>query len=227
MTQPRRRLFGLLVRKERWGVSWRGWLLGIVLAAGLLYGSFRGLYPFLSVTDRKTSTYLVVEGWMQVDSLRAAVAEFEKGGYQKLITSGCRAQDQWDTNVVVTYADWAAAKLRRLGVATNLIQAVPCYEERKDRTYSSAVAVKQWFAQNHIPIRALNVVSVGPHARRSRLLYEEAFGPSVQIGIISIGAEDYDPDHWWRTSEGVREVVGEVLAYIYARFIFSPPAAEK
>jgi hypothetical protein len=219
-----RLVFGLLLRKERWRLTWRGWLLGAVLAAGLVFGLTRGLYPFLSVTNPKQSDYLVAEGWIRVDALREVAADFEKGGYRKLITSGCRVQDQWDKNLVVTYADWGASKLRRIGVATNLIQAVPSYEQRKDRTYSSALAVKKWFDQNHIPIQAINVATLGPHARRTRLLYEKAFGPDVQIGIIALNEVDYQPDHWWQTSEGVREVVGESLAYIYARFLFRPPA---
>lgn len=223
LTDPPRHFFGIFVRQERWGLSWRGRLLVVVLLAGLLFGLSRGLYSFLAVTDRKASNYLVAEGWLQADALRVVVDEFGKGGYLKLITSGCKVEDQWDKNLVITYADWAAAKLRRIGVATNLIQAVPSYEDRKDRTYFSAIAVKKWFEQNHIPIRAINVATLGPHARRTRLLYEKAFGPGVQIGIIAIDVEEFDPDHWWRTSEGVRDVLGESIAYLYARLFFLPP----
>jgi hypothetical protein len=33
---------------------------------------------------------------------------------------------------------------------------------------------------------------------------------------------DYDPKHWWRYSEGVREILGETIAYMYAEFLFRP-----
>ena len=33
-----------------------------------------------------------------------------------------------------------------------------------------------------------------------------------------MGDVAYERRHWWRVSEGVREVLGETIAYIYARF---------
>jgi hypothetical protein len=33
---------------------------------------------------------------------------------------------------------------------------------------------------------------------------------------------EFDPDHWWKTSAGVRGVIGEGLAYLYARLLFHP-----
>jgi len=33
---------------------------------------------------------------------------------------------------------------------------------------------------------------------------------------------DYDPKRWWRYSEGVREVLGESIAWFYAAFFFHP-----
>jgi uncharacterized SAM-binding protein YcdF (DUF218 family) len=71
--------------------------------------------------------------------------------------------------------------------------------------------------------RQINVVTEGSHARRSRLLFQEAFGPEVKVGIIAFADPQFDPAHWWRTSEGVREVLGESIAYLYARFLFRPP----
>jgi len=65
-------------------------------------------------------------------------------------------------------------------------------------------------------------MTLGPHARRSRLLFQKAFGKEVKVGVISVEDRDYDPAHWWRSSEGVREVLGEAIAYFYAKFFFSP-----
>ena len=63
---------------------------------------------------------------------------------------------------------------------------------------------------------------MGPHARRTRLLFQEAFGSKVAVGVIAVPDDAYDPRHWWRSSEGVRDVVGEAIAYVYARFFFYP-----
>ena len=46
--------------------------------------------------------------------------------------------------------------------------------------------------------------------------------PMVKIGIIAAPNPDYDAKHWWRYSEGVREVTGEGLAYLYAKLFFYP-----
>jgi hypothetical protein len=219
-----RKCFGLISRQERWGLARRGWIvvLGSILAVCVLV--FFLIYPFLAVTDPQPPTgVLVVEGWTDLNVLRESYAEFIKGGYSKIITSGCLVYDEWTSGVVVTYADWGADRLRKVGMPDALIQPVPCYVQKKDRTYSSAVAVKQWMDAHGIHPKQLNVVTEGAHARRSRLLFQKAFGPDVKIGIIAIESKKFDPDHWWRTSEGVRDVLGEGIAYMYARFLFSPP----
>jgi uncharacterized SAM-binding protein YcdF (DUF218 family) len=223
-----RRCFGLLYRRESWGLSLRGWLAVIGLAALLFPFLLFTVYPFLAVTDRQPpSDCLVVEGWVPVDVLRGACAEFSAGGYRKILVSGCIVYDEWAADTGVTYADWGASKLRRLGVPEDLIQPVPCLIRRKDRTYSAALAVKQWMEEHGIHPRQFNLVTEASHARRSRLLFQKAFGPEVKVGIIAVTDPQFDPDQWWRTSEGVREVIGESVAYLYARFLFCPPNPAK
>jgi hypothetical protein len=43
-----------------------------------------------------------------------------------------------------------------------------------------------------------------------------------EVGVIAIGEQVSDPNHWWGSSEGVREVVFELVAYLYVKFIFCP-----
>ena len=93
---------------------------------------------------------------------------------------------------------------------------------QKDRTYHAALAAKQWLAEQGMKVQSLDVATQGPHARRSRLMYEKAFGGDTKIGIIALANREYDPAHWWRSSEGVREVIGEGIAYLYARLLFHP-----
>jgi hypothetical protein len=52
-------------------------------------------------------------------------------------------------------------------------------------------------------------------------MFEKAFSNTAPVGIIALDDAAYDPQHWWRTSEGVREVVGETLAYIYGKFFYA------
>jgi hypothetical protein len=107
-------------------------------------------------------------------------------------------------------------------LSPDLIQMVPSRVSDRDRTYSAARALRDWFSENHVIVHGLNVVTEDVHARRSRLLFQEAFGPGVKVGIVAVPNPDYDARHWWRYSEGVREIIGESIAYIYAKLLFYP-----
>jgi len=68
----------------------------------------------------------------------------------------------------------------------------------------------------------VQLITEGLHARRSRLMFQRALGKQVQVGVSAIGGRDYDPEHWWRYSAGVRGVIGETVAYLYAVVLFHP-----
>jgi hypothetical protein len=68
------------------------------------------------------------------------------------------------------------------------------------------------------------VVSAGPHARRSRLLYELAFGEGVKIGAIAARPHDYDPRGWWRSSVGAKDVWEQAVGLLWVKWFFNPPA---
>jgi hypothetical protein len=64
---------------------------------------------------------------------------------------------------------------------------------------------------------------MGVHSRRSRLLFQRAFGPGTTIGITALEEPGWNLGKpWWTTSVGVRGMLGELMAYIYARFLFNP-----
>jgi uncharacterized SAM-binding protein YcdF (DUF218 family) len=96
---------------------------------------------------------------------------------------------------------------------------VPSHVNGRERTYSSAIALRDWF-RDDTPVDTINVVTEGAHARRTRLLYQKAVGRNVTVGIIAVSNPAYNPKQWWRYSDGVREVIGESIAYIYAKFFF-------
>ena len=130
------------------------------------------------------------------------------------------------TNDYNTSASLAAGRLKAAGFSPELIQMVPSRVSERDRTYSSAVALRDWFRDNHVSVHGINIVTEDVHARRSWLLFQKALGPGVKVGVIAVPNPDYDAGQWWRYSEGVKEVVSEGVAYLYAKFFFWPPAAE-
>jgi hypothetical protein len=220
-----RRLGGLLIRRERWGFSSRGRLLVVLFAVLALWASVHGLYPFLCVNDGGAGDILVVEGWISTRRVGAAAEAFRSGHYQGVVVVRNVAEgNKWESGRYT--ADWMAADLAKQGVPTNVIHVIFCPVVRKDRTYSCAVAVREWLEQNHVSVESLDVATVAAHTRRSRLIYRKAFGNEVEVGTIAMDDPGYDPAHWWRTSEGIREVPFEALAYLYARFFFSPADRE-
>jgi uncharacterized SAM-binding protein YcdF (DUF218 family) len=223
----RRAMWGLFVRKPRWSLSWRGWLAGLLLVTCVGIFVFFTVQPFLAITHREKTDLLVVEGWILPCTMDEAAGEFTNGGYQRVYTTGGPVEGlRKYISDYSTAASIGAGLLRQAGVPAERIQMVPSRASARDRTYNAAVALKVWFESNHISPKAINVVTEGCHARRTRLLFQRAFGKEVTIGIISLPNCDYDPKRWWRYSAGVREVIGESIAYIYARFFFSPPKGQ-
>jgi uncharacterized SAM-binding protein YcdF (DUF218 family) len=216
-------LWGILVRKERWGLSWRGWLIvfaGVFLTFSLF--CFR-IYPFLAVTHRVDTNVLVVEGWIHEYAIRAAVEEFRSKSYERVFTTGGPVDGTGGyINDYNTSASVGADLLRKNGLPKESLQMVPSHVMDHDRTYGSAIALRNWFREHNLPVPGINVVTEDLHARRTCLLFQKALGGKVTVGVISVPNPDYDPRHWWRYSEGVKEVGSEAIAYLYARFLFHP-----
>ena len=63
-------------------------------------------------------------------------------------------------------------------------------------------------------MQRINVVTEDTRARRTRLLFQKAFGKDVQVGIIAVANVDYPANQWWHHSEGLKDVVSEFAAYL-------------
>jgi uncharacterized SAM-binding protein YcdF (DUF218 family) len=180
------------------------------------------LHPFLATNDPITGGQLVVEGWMPDYAMEAVIQEYKQHSYQKVYVTGGPLETGTYLTAYQTYAQLGAETLMKLGLESNAVQAVPAPKVRQDRTYASALILKQLLLANGIKPEKIHLISEGPHARRSRLLFQKAMGPEVLVGVTSLPSKEYDPHHWWRYSAGVRSVIGETLAYLYARFLFFP-----
>jgi uncharacterized SAM-binding protein YcdF (DUF218 family) len=221
-TRPRA-VWGLLDRKERWSLSWRGWLIltCAILLAGVVV--LEGVYPFLAITHRVDTDVLVVEGWVHEYAIRAAVKEFRNNSYQRVFATGGPVEGAGGyINDYNTGASVGADLLRKNGLPNESLQMVPSRVMDRDRTYGSAIALRTWFCEHNVPVSGINVLTEDVHARRSWLLFQKALGNKMAVGIIAVPNPDYDARHWWRYSDGVREVIGESIAYIYARLFFWP-----
>ena len=181
-----------------------------------------GVHPFLAVTSRGQAEVLVIEGWIPDYALLEGWKEFQRGHYTVLLTVGGPFISGVDLDPDDDYADLAALKLKKYVGKDIPVQPVPSPGGKRDRTYASAVAVKNWLKAHHPTADSVTILTLGPHARRSRLIFEKAFGSQVPIGVVAIEDQEYEQARWWRYSEGIKEVISEGAAYLYVRLFFHP-----
>jgi len=220
MPNDRPPFFGLLQRRPCLCPTWRGWLLGALITLPLFVTGVRRLQPFLAVTSPVTSNVLVVEGWMPDYGMQEIISETKRMSCVTLVVTGGPLERGAPLSDYGTYAALGAATLAKLGADNPRPQAVPAADVYRDRTFTSALALREWLKARGPMPEKINLVSLGAHSRRSRLLFNKVFGPGVKIGIIAVPDRSYDAQHWWRSSQGFRVVTDEFIGYLYARFIF-------
>ena len=203
-------------RKECWVPT----IQGAVLVAGVLAIVFvvlvRTVYTFLALTKPVESKVLVVEGWVPDYALVNAVEEFRRNRYRLLVTTGEPLQKGTYLQAYSNYAELASATLLKLGVGSDSLVTVPGSRTRLDRTYTSALALRGWLEQSLPDVHAVNIMTLGVHARRTRMLFQRALGEGVNVGVISIEDADFDPRFWWTSSSGFQRVLEETVGYFYA-----------
>ena len=221
---PDRRFLGLMRRRQLWFPTWYGWLLLLFLTVLAGYGVLHRIHPFLAPERAVESDILVVEGWVPDYALKRGLDLSVEQKSRYLLLTGGTVRGEVNPEPGDTYANMAMKRLKRIGGDLSHVHPVPSPEMTpepvRDRTYTSALAVKKWLEGQGKNVTSINVLTIGTHARRSRLLFQKAFGSEVEIGVIAVRGREYDPRVWWRYSEGVKEVLSEGAAYIYARFLF-------
>lgn len=207
-------------RREVWQLTWRARLLLLALVLGGCVALARGIGGFLAVNEPVGGRYLVVEGWMPAFTYEYAAGLYRERHYRRVIAVGATPDFAQSNGTPREFA--AVGSLMAAGIPEGAIVQAMGGKVHQDRTYHSALNVQKWLASERIESVSVDVLTLGPHARRSRLLFQQALGPKAKVGVISVPDPRFDLAHWWRTSEGVRSVVGETIAYVYARFFFDP-----
>lgn len=211
----------LVRRREIWFPTIWGWLVLLLIAAATIVFVARNLHGFLAPNHAVGARVLVVEGWLNPEGLDQAVSAFRAGAYERVVTTG--GPIDWpELRAHATFAERAADYLRRHGLADASVTAVPAPETLEDRTYLSAVMVREWARRSGLAFDALDVFSSGTHARRTRLLYRLAFGPNVEVGVFAARSSDYDANAWWRTSTGARDVLDQAIGLLWVKIFFWP-----
>jgi hypothetical protein len=209
----------LIHRKEMWAITREGWVMaitGLIIAMLLI---ITNIHPFLAVNAPIKADILVVEGWLPDYAIKSAIAEFKKGEYRQLITTGLPLGKGYYLAEYKNYAELTAATCIVLGLDKDKVIAVPAASVVKHRTAASAIALRDWLAASALKVDSINLYSFGTHARRSWNIFKAVLNPDIKVGIIAAEPQDYNQQEWWKSSAGFRTVTGEIIAYIYARFV--------
>ena len=214
---------GLLQRRQCIVPTWRGWLLMLLVFGGTLMFCVRNIYGFLAVNDPLPGDVLVIEGWSSDYIIESAIEDFRKSQYKRICITGGPIDFGNPMREHKTFAEYGRAYCLKLGLPADVLHAVPAPAVEKDRSYASALALREWLREHGGGDVKINIAGNGAHSRRTRLVYEKALGPGVRVGISNAEERSFDPKRWWKTSQGFRVVVDETIAYAYARLFFSPP----
>lgn len=206
-----------------------GWTALLTVFGVILFVFIIRIYPFLAPTKPVNGEILLVEGWLPDYALEKVKNRFFKNDYKLIVTTGGGFTTDHPLAQYKTLANWTALRLRERGISLEQIIPVTTMTiHKKDRTYQKALTVKKKLIDMGINQESIDIMSLGPHSRRTWLIFKKVFS-SVEVGIVALEPKSYERTRWWIYSAGVRNVISEAIAYLYVKIIFrsSIPADAK
>lgn len=202
-----------------------GW--GLLAAAGLLFLvglrlAAPWMYDALALHRPVEAELGILEGWVPDYGAEALRDRLRAPGspLRRVYTTGGPVERG---SYLIAYGDYAsltAASLEAMGVDPALITPVPAEQVGTDRTYASALALKAFFDAQGLRGGRVDLYTLGPHARRSRYLFQKALGPSFEVGSVCIPHRYIHRDDWWTTSEGAKMLLTEWISNLYTLLFF-------
>jgi hypothetical protein len=105
-------------------------------------------------------------------------------------------------------------RLTAMGVDSSVVIALPGNKVRINRTLTSARALHEWLQSSGIHVKGMNIISSGPHSRRTWMTFSKVFDHSFRIGIIAL------PDRRNPQDEiHVIKTIRETIAFVYYWFM--------
>lgn len=197
------------------------WFVTLLLVLSMIgtVTFIRNIAYYLAVTRPIYGDYLVVEGWQDESSLKQALDVFETKQYERLITTGGPDKSQLQP-LYKTYAEQSAAFFLSQGLSADKLIVIAAPASAQDRTFLSAVMVRTWFENQQILHPDIDIFTQAVHARRTQTLYKKAFQFNTHIGIYASNPENYHLSTWWKTSDGAKSVITEVVGMLWVTCCF-------
>jgi hypothetical protein len=190
-------------RHRKYSASWRGALSDIdsivVQFDNDTYGDFG---------DRNLSVKEIV-----INS-KIKIPYLNNSEYDVIVHEGkMRINNNSDSNAELT-----KQKLETLGIDSSLIEAVAGRRVRVNRTLTSALAFRDWILKTDQKIAGINIISLGPHARRTWMTYNRVLNEAYDIGIMSVS----DNGKGNKGNNRILKTLRETLGIIYYWIILIP-----
>lgn len=104
-----------------------------------------------------------------------------------------------------------ATYLSAIGINKNRIQTINYKPSESNKTLSSAIALNNFTRQT--ALKSFNIFTSGIHARRTWFTYQKILGKEYSIGIISLKTKKFNKQNWWKSKEGILEMMDEIISY--------------
>ena len=208
--------------KQRKSLTLWSWLVVVVCIATIALLWMKTIHNFLAVNKPLEAHIWIIEGYVPDFVLIDLASEAKRNSELLLICAGLPIKKKTFCDPYDNDADYNAAALRYFGADSLQIISAPASFFDKERTYTTALTAREKLREKGYTSGNINIVCLGTHARRSWDLYRKAFKKDWNVGVITYRNNMYVPELWWHNSEGTRDVVYEMFAYLYCVLFFHP-----
>ena len=209
-----------ITKKRRWGLTPFSWINILLLFSALGYLFLNKSHQFLAEHAPVEAKILIIEGPLPEYAITEVLHEYYSQNYDLIVLTGGPLSSYFKLSGYQSHPELISSiLLEQIPEDQLVVLSRPAV--LTDRTFANAQRLVSWLDTTHQEYPPVNIISVGVHARRSRLLFKKALG-HTQVGVVNIQDKSYDPKIWWKSSNGFRVVISECIAYIYARFLFYP-----
>ena len=206
-------------KRSLWLPTWPTLLILAISILLIVWLVAAQLHSFLSVTEKaEGATVLVIEGWIADHTLDKMLSEENIAkNYDLICTTGGQLSRGHYLIQFDNYASLTAATLAAKGIPEDQLLAAPSDRALKDRTYQSALGLKKKIDSNPTlrAAKAIDVLTTGVHARRTRTVFQKVLGDDIEVGIISADPPGYDAEKWYLSSQGIKSVIIESLSLTF------------